>query len=85
VSFTTKQIADAIGGIVQGDKTLTIKGINSLEAAEPGEISIYYDIRYKKALQSTNASAIIVSKPEPSFRGTQILVKNPANMLCYLN
>lgn len=78
MAYSLKAIAELLNGSIEGDEDITIKGVNSLELAEEGEISFYYDPRYKENLSKTKASAIIVSKPEPSFKGTQIIVKSPA-------
>ncbi len=77
MTYTIKQIADFIEGTIKGDESITISGINSLELAKEGEISFYYDPRYKNALAVTKASAIVVKQPEPLFKGTQIIAKNP--------
>jgi UDP-3-O-[3-hydroxymyristoyl] glucosamine N-acyltransferase len=72
------EIAKNIGGSVIGDGSLSIKGINSLDQAGPGEISFYNDIRYKDSLANTKASAIIVSEEIGTFDGPQVVVNDPA-------
>ncbi len=71
------EIAEAADGEVIGDGDLLIKGINSLDAAGSGEISFYADKRYRDQLKATGASAIIVKEPVDSFKGPQLVVKNP--------
>jgi UDP-3-O-[3-hydroxymyristoyl] glucosamine N-acyltransferase len=72
-----KEIARAVGGEVIGDDGILITGINSLDSARPGEISFYTNRRYKESLSKTEASAILVSKPNKIFRGPQVVVVNP--------
>jgi UDP-3-O-[3-hydroxymyristoyl] glucosamine N-acyltransferase len=78
LAATLKDIAQSIGGEVIGDDKTPITGINSLDHAVPGEISFYYDRRYKVSLIKTRASALVVSKVSDLFSGPQIVVQNPS-------
>ena len=78
MAFTLDEIAKNINGVVRGDGSITISGINSLDEAGPGQISFYSDIRYKESLINTKASAIIVSEKVELFNGPQVVVENPA-------
>jgi UDP-3-O-[3-hydroxymyristoyl] glucosamine N-acyltransferase len=55
-----------------------ITGVNSLESAGPGDISFFSDRRYRKRLEKTGATAVIVREKSPFFAGSQILSPNPA-------
>jgi UDP-3-O-[3-hydroxymyristoyl] glucosamine N-acyltransferase len=72
------EISRAIGGTVMGDAHVVITGVNSLEAAGPGDISYFSDRRYRKGLEKTKATAIIAREVSPVFKGPQILSPDPA-------
>ncbi|MCP4683477.1 MAG: UDP-3-O-(3-hydroxymyristoyl)glucosamine N-acyltransferase [Desulfobacterales bacterium] len=77
MNILLKKIAHLVDGEVIGDDSLEIMGINSLDAAKPGEISFFVDRRYKKSLVKTGAGAIIVAKKTDLFKGAQVVVPNP--------
>lgn len=72
-----KKIAQIVGGNVIGNDTLLITGINSLNAAGPGELSFFKSSRYRTELQKTKASAVIVPEENDLFRGPQVVISNP--------
>lgn len=78
MEFSVKEIADRVGGTVLGDDRMVVTGINSLAEACPGQISFYSDPRFKSELRSTKASAIFIAEPYSGFRGSQVIVRNPA-------
>jgi UDP-3-O-[3-hydroxymyristoyl] glucosamine N-acyltransferase len=78
LAFKLSEIAESIRGKVVGDDRIVIAGINSLQEASEGEISFFADARYKEALKTTKASAILVSQPNDLFQGPQVVVSNPA-------
>ena len=73
-----KEIADSVGGEIIGDDQILITGINSLEEASNGEISFFSDRRYEGNVKKTKASALLVSRGSDLYRGTQVVVSNPA-------
>ena len=77
MEITLDKIAEVVEGEVLGDKDFVITGINSLDDAGPSEISFLADRRYSEALKKTRAGAILISRNDPSFKGTQVLVSNP--------
>ena len=54
------ELAAVVGGVVRGDPDRPITGVSGLSEAEPGEIAFYNNIRYRKALDQTRASAVLV-------------------------
>jgi UDP-3-O-[3-hydroxymyristoyl] glucosamine N-acyltransferase len=78
LELSVKKIARLVGGEVIGSDRLFITGINSLDAASQGELSFFADPKYKESLKKTKASAILISKETPCFKGPQILVSNPS-------
>lgn len=77
MEITLREIAETVDGRVIGDGNILIKGINSLDAAAVGDISFFYDLRYRKYLESTMASALLVAEENRTFKGPQVIVDNP--------
>lgn len=71
------EIADLIKGEIIGDGQIDITGINSLDKAEEGDISFFYDARYSDQAGSSQASALVVSKELENFPGSQVIVPDP--------
>lgn len=57
-----QEIAERLGGTVEGDGSLEITGINGMELAEQGQITFLADKKFKDQLKTCNASAVIVQK-----------------------
>jgi UDP-3-O-[3-hydroxymyristoyl] glucosamine N-acyltransferase len=72
-----EELCRSVGGTVVGDGGVLITGVNSLEAAGPGDISFFSDRRYRSRLEKTRATAVIVREATPFFNGSQVLVANP--------
>ena len=72
-----KEIAGIIGGKVIGDGGVMITGINSLDKATGGELSFFFDNRYRDQIKETKASALLLSDPVDIFPGPQVQVSNP--------
>jgi len=77
LELTLKEIAGIIGGTVTGDDQVHIKGINSLEQAERGEISFVVGPRFRDLVKSTKASALIIKERSELYRGPQVIVRDP--------
>ena len=76
--YTIKDLADAIGGIVDGDGSVEIDSINTPTDAGPGQITFLSDARYKKELNNTTASAVILRQQDrDACPVTAIIVDNP--------
>ena len=70
------ELADLLGGqLLKGDPALMIEGFASLKQAQHGDLSFYYDTRYRKQLAETRASALLVT---PDFDASQC----PDNIAC---
>ncbi|MEW6506594.1 MAG: UDP-3-O-(3-hydroxymyristoyl)glucosamine N-acyltransferase [Bacteroidota bacterium] len=74
-----KDAADFVGGIVIGDPNIDIKNIAKIEEAQEGDLTFLYLKTYEKYLNTTKASAVLIS---PEFKKTRtdisyIEVKNP--------
>ncbi len=75
---TVDEIASRIGGTVAGDGSVRIEGLAAIESAESGEIAFVANRKYLPQLETTRASAVIVSKDtEPAGRPVLILHEDP--------
>jgi len=61
VAVLLKELAVKIGAELVGDGNLSIHSVNTLEEAKAGQISFLANPKYVKQLETTNASAVIVS------------------------
>ena len=61
-SYSLKDLADKVNGKLVGDPDLLITTIATIQNASPGSISFISNPRYKKFLDESNASAIIIKQ-----------------------
>ncbi|MFW0028794.1 MAG: UDP-3-O-(3-hydroxymyristoyl)glucosamine N-acyltransferase [Coxiella endosymbiont of Dermacentor nuttalli] len=62
ITYTLKELANAIGAKVNGDGDCEIRDIASIAHAQIGEISFLADQKYQKYLTKTKASALLLDK-----------------------
>ena len=75
---TLRSIAELLNGQLIGDGSMLIQGINSVEAAQEGELTFAEDSRYLAKAMTTKASAVIVSSEVRDLGGRSgISVQNP--------
>jgi len=58
-TITVSELADHVGGSVSGDGSLKIRGLASLEAARPGEITYVEDEKLFAVANNSEASCVI--------------------------
>ena len=75
-AMTLGQLAAHVGGKVVGNADLLIHAANTLEKAGAGEISFLANPKYRKQLQATSASAVVV-KEEVEATASLLLVGDP--------
>ena len=76
--FTAKEIAEFLGADIRGDKDAQIYGLNTLNNAREGELSFLSNPRYKRQLDRTKASFVILSVEDSSdYAGSCFIVENP--------
>lgn len=84
-AMTLGQLAEHVGGTVIGDPGILIHAANTLEKAGDGEISFLANPKYRKQLQATAASAVVVKEAvdtaqallvvgDPYYAFTQIVI-----------
>lgn len=76
--YNLKQLAEFLSADFKGDPDCIITGIGSLHNATLGQISFLNDAKYKKHLDNTKATAVII-KPElyDLYAGNVIICNDP--------
>lgn len=72
-----KDLAEKVGGSVVGDPAILIHGVAGIKEAQAGEIAFLANAKYAPLLQKTQASAVILSQPDPKLPCAQVIVENP--------
>jgi len=75
--YRVKELAEMLGGKLEGDADLLISGIAKIEDAQPGEITFLANPKYEKFLATTKASAVITSHQQKVQALTLIRVADP--------
>jgi len=73
VSFTLAELAERVGGRVEGDGALRIERVLPLEAAGPADVSFLANKKYRKAFEASAAGAVIVGESEEVPPGRTVL------------
>jgi len=71
------EIAEFLGGELEGNGSIEITGIAGLEESQPGHITFLANPKYKPKLYTTRASAAIVTKEIRLDRLALVKVDNP--------
>jgi UDP-3-O-[3-hydroxymyristoyl] glucosamine N-acyltransferase len=71
-----RELADRLGCAVRGDGDIEVHRVAGLEEAGPGDLSFLSNPRYLPRLQTTRASAVILS-PEQETPLPSLLASNP--------
>lgn len=82
MKFTARQIADLIGGTVEGNPAVEIFKLSKIEQGETGSITFLGNPKYTHYIYDTLASAVIVNQdfvPEQKVDCTLIRVENAYN------
>jgi len=78
MALTLAEIASRLGGRVAGDPQVTVRQVAALEHAAEGQISFYASSRYRKHLEATRASAVIIGEANEALTAKpRIVCKNP--------
>jgi UDP-3-O-[3-hydroxymyristoyl] glucosamine N-acyltransferase len=62
MEFKAQNIADFLGGTVEGDASLIVSGVAKIEEGKPGTLAFLSNPKYNKYLYETEASIIIVNR-----------------------
>ena len=71
--FTLAELANRVGGSVEGDGSIRIERVMPLEAAGPSDISFFANRRYAAEFAATGAGAVIVGEGEQVAPGRTVL------------
>lgn len=72
MKFSAHQIAEMLGGQVDGDANVAVSNLSKIEEATPGTLSFLANSKYEPHIYSTDASIVIVNQ---SFTAEQALPK----------
>ena len=79
MEFTAKQIAEMIGGRVEGNENAAISSFAKIEEGKPGAISFLSNPKYTHYLYETQSSVVLINEDvelEQPVAATLIRVKN---------
>ncbi|MGI9545479.1 MAG: UDP-3-O-(3-hydroxymyristoyl)glucosamine N-acyltransferase [Cyclobacteriaceae bacterium] len=80
MKLTVNQLAELLGGEIDGDGNQTIDRISTLENAHQGSISFLHNPQYEPQIYSTQATAVLVKKDfsaKQEVSATLIKVEDP--------
>ncbi|RJP80925.1 MAG: UDP-3-O-(3-hydroxymyristoyl)glucosamine N-acyltransferase [Candidatus Zixiibacteriota bacterium] len=78
------ELAELLGGRLEGDPETVITGLAKIEEAGPGELTFLANPRYEKYLDQTGAAAVLVSLQQKTPDRTVIRVDDPYLAFCRL-
>ena len=78
---TLKELADYLGGTVQGDENLAVNGLAPLENAGPDKITFLANPKYAAKVADTGAGAVLMVPGGERYGRNTIEVANP--YLCF--
>lgn len=76
-SKTVSELADFLGGVVQGDGSLVISGLGTLDTAGPDALTFLANPKYASKVAETTAGAVLMAPGGDRFGRTAIEVANP--------
>ncbi|QQX79031.1 UDP-3-O-(3-hydroxymyristoyl)glucosamine N-acyltransferase [Shewanella sp. KX20019] len=77
-SYTLRVLADHLNADVQGDESVEVSTVGTLDSAGLGQISFLANSKYRSQLETTAASAILMTPTDADgFKGNAILLKDP--------
>ena len=80
MEFTVQQIAEVLGGTVEGDAAQRISSLAKIEEARTGSLTFLSNAKYEPFLYETSASAVIIGHAQElrqPVAATLIRVENP--------
>jgi UDP-3-O-[3-hydroxymyristoyl] glucosamine N-acyltransferase len=87
MNFSADLIASHVGGVVEGDGSVTVNTFSKIEEAQPGSITFLANPKYTHFIYTTKASIVLVKKDfvaEQPVSATLIRVEDPYQTLSQL-
>ena len=87
MEFTAQQIADFLGGEIQGNPSVKVSDFSKIEEGKPGTLSFLSNPKYNNYIYESQASIILVNKsfqPEKEVNATLIRVEDAYQSLATL-
>lgn len=75
--MTLAELATRLGCRLEGDGSLDVVRVASLETAGPGDVTFFTNPRYHAALQTTRATAVILAEQSPPAPCAMLRSPNP--------
>lgn len=78
MEFSAQQIAQLLGGVVEGDANATVNNLSKIEEGQPNTLSFLANPKYTEHIYTTGASVVIVGNdfsPEKEIPSTCTLVR----------
>ncbi|WP_194790076.1 UDP-3-O-(3-hydroxymyristoyl)glucosamine N-acyltransferase [Pseudomonas sp. UFMG81] len=78
LTMTLGQLAEALGAQLKGPEALPITGLATLQEAGPGQLSFLANKQYRKFLDASGASAVLLKAEDAEgFAGNALIVADP--------
>jgi UDP-3-O-[3-hydroxymyristoyl] glucosamine N-acyltransferase len=74
---TLGELADRLGAVLEGDRTLEVTRVAGIEQAGPGDVTFLANPKYAAALGATRASAVILDTKAPAAPCAMLRIANP--------
>lgn len=87
LQFSAEQIAQILGGRVEGNASVLVSDFAKIETATPGTLTFLANLKYEAYIYTTGASAVLVSEdfaPKEAVATTLIRVPDPYAALAQL-
>ena len=72
--FTLQALAELCGGIVEGDGSVLIRQVNTLEHAAEGELAFLANPKYRAQVASTRAAAVVLAPEHTTLTSSPRLI-----------
>src|ERR1700757_1673969 len=77
VRMKLSEIAEKLGCKLEGDANAEIRGVAGIEDAGPGDLTFLANLKYRPALETTRASAILIASDAGPVRIAALRSANP--------
>jgi UDP-3-O-[3-hydroxymyristoyl] glucosamine N-acyltransferase len=77
MAFKAKELAEMLGGTLEGDPDIVISGLAKIEEAQSGDVTFMANPKYERFLKTTKASLVLVSDSQATPAGNYIRVPDP--------